>query len=192
MFSEIQIKELQKLHKAHIANTLLFAGKILDQQRRITDAQVDALHETLMELAGSNVFDPQQDPASMAQHVMTSLTAGLSGQSSRANNLSGNIADAYRSIMAMAMEYGNDTFTHFQNMAGKSNASASASSLPMGSWKSWSEIFSKAAKESSDLFADNMQTMARSIPVPESTGNASHERSTQNTSRPASKSAGKA
>ncbi len=192
MFSETQIEELQKLHTAHIANTFLFAGKILDQQRRITDAQTDALHEALVQMAKTNAFDPQQDPTAMVKNAVTTFSSGLSGHNSRVNHLVGSMADAYMSIMNMALEYGNDTFTHFQHLTKTSDAPASDNGVPVESWKSWSDMFSKAVKESSDLFADNMRTlMARSIPVPGSAEKTSDKKSVKTdsdtTSKPASK-----
>ena len=105
MISQTQLDELKKLHKDHIANTFLFTSKVLDQRRRITDAQAEVIHGLLQDLARNKAIDGGKDPALMAQNAMRQLSEGMAKQSARSSDLLKETAAAYAEIMRLAMSY---------------------------------------------------------------------------------------
>lgn len=114
MISTTQLDELKLLHKNHIANTFLFTSKLLDQRRRISDAQVEVIHGLLHDLAASTSGQPGQDPAVIARQAMQTISESFANQNARSGDLMKETAAAYAEILRLAIAYGGDTFAGLQ------------------------------------------------------------------------------
>lgn len=132
MISQTQLDELKKLHEAHIANTFLFTSKILEQRRRISDAQAEILHGLLHDLA-ANAGNPEPDPTTIAQNAMRQISESIASQSTRSSDFLKETAAAYAEILRLAMGYSADAFVGMQiagRGAGRINASTTALGNP--------------------------------------------------------------
>ena len=156
MISTSQLDELRKLHKDHIANTFLFTSKILEQHKRITDAQADALHAWIRE-ASTSLASASNDPASFTQDAVDRITKAVASHNSRATNVMAEAAAAYAEIMRLVVEYGNDSFAGFQN-AGRALGAGGTS--PAGDFQNaWSAPFMGAFESAAKLMSTTLQSL---------------------------------
>ncbi len=159
MSAQTQLNELQKLHKDHIANTFLFTSKLLDQRRRISDAQAEVIHGLLNDLAAhAGNQEPGQDPATTAQNAMRQISESFANESTRSSDFFKETVAAYTEILRLAMGYSADTFVGMQTAtrdAGRINASTTAVSNP------WMESFIKSFESAADLMSSSLKPLMK-------------------------------
>ncbi|MDE1893534.1 MAG: hypothetical protein KGJ96_02475 [Xanthomonadaceae bacterium] len=156
MISTNQLDELKLLHKNHIANTFLFTSKLLDQRRRISDAQVEVIHGLLRDLAASASGQPAQDPAQMAQQAMQAISESLANQSARSGEFLKETAAAYAEILRLAIAYDSDTFAGLQT-AGRDVATFATP--PSASANPWMDSFMHSFESAANLMKDGFKPM---------------------------------
>lgn len=151
MISTTQLDELKMLHKNHIANTFLFTSKLLDQRRRISDAQVEVIHGLLHDLAEGATGQSGQDPAVIAQKSMQTISESFAKQSARAGELTKETAAAYAEILRLAMAYGGDTFAGLQTASREASKLAAPQPTVANPWMdSFMQSFESATKLMND------------------------------------------
>ena len=168
MISATQLDELKQIHKNHVANTFLFASKLLDQRRRISDAQVEVIHGLLHDLAASNDGEAGRDPAAMAQQALQQISKSIASQSGRSGELFKETAAAYAEILRLAMAYGSDTF------AGLQTASRDAVQLgtpPAKLANPWMDSFLHSFEDATHLVNSGLKPV---MAMSESTARAAH------------------
>ena len=154
-----------KLQKNQIANTFLFTSKLLDQRRRISDAQIEVIHGLLHDVAAAANNGASQDPAAMAQHVMQTISQSMAGQSKRSGALAKETAEAYAEILRLVMAYGGDTFAGWQTIsrdAAKLNAPSGNAMNP------WMDSFMRSFEDAANLLSRGFSpiiAMVRSEPA---------------------------
>jgi len=154
MISATQMDELKLLHKNHMANTFLFASKLLDQRRRISDAQVEVIHGLLHDLAVSTSSSQAgQDPAVIAQQAMQTISGSIASQSARSGELLKETAAAYAEILRLAIAYGSDTFAGLQTASRDAAQLGAPQSTVANPWMdSFMHSFENATKLMNDGF----------------------------------------
>jgi hypothetical protein len=173
MISQTQLDELKRLHKQHIANTFLFTSKVLDQRRRISDAQAEVMHGLLRDLAGHATADGGKDPALMAQQALQQLSDSTARQSARSSDFLKETAAAYAEIMRLAMAYSTDTFVGLQTAgrdAARIDPSTSASDNP------WVDTFISTFENAASLMSSGLKPMIGAVDS-QRHGRAANERS---------------
>ncbi|MCW8807849.1 MAG: hypothetical protein OQK79_07025 [Rhodanobacter sp.] len=177
MISQTQLDELKKLHKDHIANTFLFTNKVLDQRRRINDAQAEVIHGLLQDLAKNAAIEGGKDPALMAQNAMRQLSESVAKESARSSDFLKETAAAYAEIMRLTMSYSTDTFVGLQTAgrdAVRTKPSASASDNP------WVDTFISTFENAANLMNTGLKPMMGVVGSPRhghARGHAADERS---------------
>ena len=156
MIAATQLDELKILHKNHIANTFLFASKLLDQGRRINDAQAEAIHGLLHEVGATTGEEAGKDPTTMAQHAMQKLSENIADQSARSGDLLKETAAIYAEIMRLAIAYGNDTFAGLQT-ASRSAARVAAPTPSVSN--PWMDGFMQAFEQAAELMNRGIKPM---------------------------------
>lgn len=160
MISTSQLDELKLLHKNHIANTFLFTSKLLDQRRRINDAQVEVIHGLLHDLAESTNASSGQDPTAIAQHAMQTISESFAKQSSRSGDLMKETAAAYAEILRLAMAYGGDTFAGLQTASRDAAQLTAPQPTVANPWMdSFMQSFDKASKMMNEGFKPIMSAV---------------------------------
>ena len=159
MIPQTQLDELKKLHKDHIANTFLFASKVLDQRRHISDAQAEVIHRLLNDLA-ANADNPAsgQDPAAIAQNAMRQISENFVSESARSSDFFNETVAACAEILRLAMGYSADTFVGMQTAArgtGRINASTAALDNP------WMESFISAFENAAKLVNSSFEPVMK-------------------------------
>lgn len=109
MISTVQIDALKKLHQDHIAHTFLFTTRVLEQYRRITDAQVEVLHSVLRNFSTAAPIDGV-DPLILARNAMSQIIRALGNPNGDSGTYIGETAAAYAEIMRLIVDYANDSF----------------------------------------------------------------------------------
>ena len=109
MISTVQIDALKQLHQDHIAHTFLFTTRVLEQYRRITDAQVEVLHSVLRNFSTAAPIDGV-DPLILARNAMGQITRALVNPNGHSSTYIGETAAAYAEIMRLIVDYANDSF----------------------------------------------------------------------------------
>lgn len=160
MISTTQLDELKVLHKNHIANTFLFASKVLDQRRRINDAQVEVMHGLLHDLAGSTGSQQGQDPAAIAQHAAQAISESIANHSVRSGELLKETAAAYAEILRLAIAYGNDTFAGLQT-ACRDAAQLTAPQPGIGS--PWMDGFTRSFENAADMISNGFKPIIDAV-----------------------------
>ncbi len=159
MIPQTQLNELKKLHRDHIANTFLFTSKILEQRRRISDAQADVIDGLLHDLAANaGNLEPGHDPATIAQNAMQQISDSFAKQSTRSNDFFKETVAAYAEILRLAAGYSADTFVGMQTAtrdSGRINASTAAVNNP------WMESFINAFENSAKLMNSGLDPMMK-------------------------------
>lgn len=164
MISTAALDELKQVHRNHVANTFLFASKLLDQRRRISDAQVEVIHGLLHDLAAI-VDDAHQarDPAAIAQNAMRHISEGLASQSERSGDFFRETAASYAEILRLAVDYSADTFAGMQ-AAGRHAGRTGGSTIAVGN--PWMTSFISSFESAADLMNSSIKPMMEAAGTP--------------------------
>ena len=154
MISGTQLDALKKLHKDHIANTFLFTNKVLDQRRRISEAQAEAMHGLLQDLAGMVSEQVGEDPAQVAHNALRRISEAWAGQSARSTEFFGETTGAYAEILRLVMGYSADTFVSMQT-AGRQVGQINASTTAVGN--PWMESFIDSFENAAELMDTSLK-----------------------------------
>lgn len=168
MISTIQLEELKKLHKDHIANTFLFTSKVLDQYKRMSDAHAEVLHSMLRDFSVVSALNGN-DPMALAQEAMSLITKSFANQSNRSGNFINETAAAYAEIMRLVVQYGTDSFIGAQSVS--RSATDGAALQPQNLQNAWIAPFMSAFQNAASMMTAGMGSFAAMQPASNTSAN---------------------